>query len=197
MQASRFIILAIIAGCSGRHTHEMEAAISGDSLSKLEFPIRIDSGKRMVYKYFKMTPRGPQFFLDTIDTPEGFTFAELNPNVIYPISLTDEERIGAKALIAISLPGYFDETIIGYVDDDAQLAITIRDEQVRLNATGPLNFDASNLISDFKNGSIEVRVSSALSDTPTRMHRAGRGKLQLYELGRFIQDCEIFLVVRK
>lgn len=197
----RQIVLLIVstawlASCTNHHSRSRDE-LPFDGADTTGFPKVIDGGKRVVYQFSKMTPRGVRYFLDTVDYRENVSLPFLNANIIFPLSVREEEREKAKGLIAISLPGYFDETIIGIIDDDRGLKLKLKNTDVVLSSLQTINFGSDTCSATFRKDSVRVSLVSEMKITPTETHRAGRGTLQVYEQDSLVQSCEIFLVVKR
>jgi hypothetical protein len=192
------IFSCLIFGCTKSERANDESEVTTDSLSALQFPIVIEGGKRIVYQFSKMTPRGPIYFLDTVaNTAAGLNLASLKPNFLFPIALTEEERNAAPAIIAISLPGYFEETVFGVIDSRDRLRMRYKDSELYLQASEKVSYRDSFFKSSFTDDALQVIVDAALTETSTGTHYAGAGHLTILEQDSVVQKCEIFLVCKK
>lgn len=194
------VFLLLIAGLVGVGCSKYDApdshdvALAQDTLNNTHFPILIDSGKRIVYQFSKMTPRGPRYFLDTMDVSEGLSIPSLSVNYLFPLAVSAEERSLSPGIIAISLPGYFEETVFGLINDKDQLRINYKGNELFLPSAGNIDFSADQFKSVFEDTRVKVQLDVALEDTRTGVHRAGKGKLKVFELGSLVQECDVFLV---
>lgn len=195
-----FIILFLaIAGCQERPASFDELANDkADSIISIQFPIRIEGGSRIVYRFTKMTPRGLKYFYDTVDAknlrldlPDSVRVTFLSP-----INLSSNERENSPAIIAISIPGMWEETVFGFIDDKHVLHLNYTSE-MELTPITEINFQPGDWSSRFQNNEVEVTISASLADTPVGDHLAGKGKLILTDNGKLTEEHEIFLVCDK
>lgn len=190
-----FVVSISLAACTRENANQpMEA--SANTVDTAEFPKVIDGGKRVVYQFSKMTPRGMRYFTDTVDYRGDLTLPFLRGDVIFPLIVTEPERESAKGVVAISLPGYFDETIIGIIDDGAHLKLKIENTDVVLQASDAINYRTDNFSAAFQADRFRVDVAAMMKTTPTGTHRAGRGTLFVHRADSLLQSCEIFLVLK-
>jgi hypothetical protein len=190
-----FLSVLLAACWFGDSKDSADTPLGTTTASNADYPFVIDGGKRIVYQFAKMTPRGLRYFVDTVayhEDPERFT--ALNPNYLFPLDLTDHERNNAPGIIAFSLPGYFEETVFGLIDDKHQLIIRYKDVQMALTPKGPIPFKNPDFLASFQNDSIKAELKVKLEDTKTGAHRAGKGQLVLFEDNILAKQFEIFLV---
>lgn len=192
------ITLFVILGCRSDHNPQHDMTLRNDSIKNVEYPIVIDGGKRIIYQFSKMTPRGPVYFLDTVDNnAASLNIDSLNPNFLFPLSLSDDERNHARGIIAISLPGYFEETVFGVLDSDNRLRMRYKNREVYLQANEEIRYNKPIFKSSFKHDSLEVVVDAALKETVTGTHFAGAGVLTVRENESLTRQHHVFVVCKK
>jgi hypothetical protein len=189
-----FFAAIFFVACNKPQPHGDKALALSDTLQTLEFPILIDGGKKVVYQFSKMTPRGPRYFLDTVEYAPGLDLGGLVSNSLFPLQLSESQRNEAPGIIAISLPGYFEETIFGLIDERDRLRINYKGTEMALPALRKINFKNSVFETTFQSDALNIQLTALLGQTATGTHRAGKGKLIISENARVIQESEIFLV---
>lgn len=169
-----------------------------DSIAAVQFPILIEGGTRAVYKFAKMTPRGLRFFLDTVDY-HGETLIpdSIKKSFIFRLSISNIERDTVPCVIAVSKPGYWNETIIGTIGNNGYLRMNYKNTELRIFRVGELVFKPGNWSAVFRNDSIKVELSAELEDTKIGDHLGGKGRIRLLEKNKLIEDEEIFVVYNK
>lgn len=162
------------------------------------FPILIEGGSRAVYQIGKMTPRGLKYFLDTVDVKDQrFVLPDsMRLTFLSPLNMKGDERQSAPGIIAISQPGFWEETIFGIIDDTGYLRINYNNE-IELAPQNNSAFNANNWSGVFRNDSITVRITADLSETKDTEHLAGQGRLFLIKREKLIEEQKVILVVDK
>ncbi|HEY0652941.1 MAG TPA: hypothetical protein VGD65_07425 [Chryseosolibacter sp.] len=191
------IICFGLFACAPERARETTLGNTADSVSSIEFPILIDSGKKVVYQYSKMTPRGPQYFLDTVPSTDNLPITSmLDANFLFPLSLSDDERSNAPGIVAISIPGDFDETVIAIIDNDDNIRLRYKNRDIVLHSSNTVNFVPA-FDYTFAKDTVHLNLVATLIETPTGTHRAGAGTLRIYEHNSLVQQCNIFIVGKK
>jgi hypothetical protein len=193
-----FIILLTLAACKDNYSEATESDTDVDSLSSVQSPILIEDGSKAVYRFGKMTPRGMKYFFDTVDVKDqGIVLPDsLALTFLSPLSMSGQERDSVPGIIAISLPGFWEETIFGKIDHAGQLHITYIDE-IQLAPANDVVFKPGDWSGVFRNDSITVRLTIVLSETADSDHLAGKGKLFLLDKNKLMEEQEVFLVYDK
>jgi hypothetical protein len=193
----------LMAGCTKPHadTHNADNDMAGayaDSIASLQFPMLIEGGTKVVYKFGKMTPRGLKFFLDTTDYHGGTPLPDsIKKSFIFPLSLSNLERDTIPCVIAWSRPGEWHETIIGVIDNNSSLRMNYKNRELYTLPVSDFAFKPGAWSAVFRNDSIEVDISAVLEDTKVGDHLGGKGKIRLMERNKLIEDEDIFVVYNK
>lgn len=192
-----FCLCFLLAGCKEQSpSGNMSENDSTDG--SIEFPLAIEDGKRVVYRFAKMTPRGLRYFYDTVDVHQSrFALPDsVHVTFLSPINLDARDRENSPAVIAISIPGMWEETIFGVIDDDHVLHLNYINE-IELKPTNNIEFQPGNWSATFEGNGVKVEISASLTDTSVGDHLAGKGKLILTEKGNLTEQHEIFIVYKK
>jgi hypothetical protein len=184
--------------CQRPRTIEQPLATEKNALGmdSLEFPRVIDNGKRIVYQFSKMTPRGLRFFLDTVENSGSVLVLDsLNARYLFPIGLTTNERNSAPGILAISLPGDYEETVFGMIDENDQLRINYKSQERSLSSPDPILFRSGAWSAIFQEGRLlQVRITCQLRKTAAGDHLAGKGQMKIFENDFMMQQTEIVMV---
>ncbi|HEY0741271.1 MAG TPA: hypothetical protein VGD40_07415 [Chryseosolibacter sp.] len=196
------VLVIFIASCGEtkqpEHAQVMAPGTGSINLDSIQFPRLIDNGKKVVYQFTKMTPRGPRVFLDTVDyNPRQAALDSLHAKFLFPLELSEEERNTSPGIIGVSIPGVWEEAIFGTIDENQKLKINYRNTEHQLTARGKLSFNAGDFNTTFENDQIQIRLASSLSETPTKTHFSGKGRMQIFENNRLIQEADVFVVLAK
>lgn len=169
-----------------------------DSIASMQFPVLIEDGTRAVYRFAKMTPRGLKYFLDTVDYRGDILLPDsIQKSFIFPLALSNVERDTVPCVIAVTKPGYWNETIIGVIDNNGYLRMNYKNMEMRIFSERELEFKPGNWSAIFRNDSIEVQLAAELEDTKIGDHLGGKGRMRLLVGRKLIEEEEIFVVYNK
>ena len=190
-------ICLALAGCRERSSSRV-VPVSDSADTSTQFPLSIEGGTRIVYRFGKMTPRGLKYFYDTVDVNDKPLALPDSVQVTFlsPINLDVSERENLPCVIAISVPGMWEETIFGVIDDNGILHLNYISE-IELKPTTKIDFQPGNWSATFQDDAVEVRISALLSNTAVGDHLSGKGKLTVTDHGKLTEDHEVFLVYNK
>jgi hypothetical protein len=193
-----FITVLTLAACSDTSSTDTGTSQNVDSLSLVQFPVLIEGGAKAVYRFGKMTPRGLKYFFDTVDVSnrEVILPDSLKLTFLSPLSMSGLERDSIPGIIAISLPGFWEETIFGKIDETGQLHIHYI-EEILLAPANDNSIKAGNWSAVFRNDSVTVRVTADLTETKDGDHIAGKGRLFLLDRNRLMEEQDVFVVFEK
>lgn len=190
---------SVLAACRVNAPEDAHTKTDVDSLSSIQFPLLIEGGTKAVYQFGKMTPRGLKYFLDTIDVKSDQRIGlpdSLRLTFLSPLSMSGQERDTIPGIIAISRPGYWEETIFGKIDHTGMLHVNYIDE-IQLAPASELSFKPGDWSGAFRKDSVTVRLNAVLSDTPDGEHLAGKGRLFLLDNNKLIEEHSVIIVFDK
>ena len=199
LTVTSFLFCLLLAACNENRSANNSYGTVEDSIASQEFPILIEGGTKTVYRFGRMTPRGLKFFLDTVENRgDGILLPDsLKSTFLFPLSLSAEERESTPCIIAVSLPGFWEETIFGKIDTTGRLYMNYKDQEIQFSATQDVVLKPGEWSGVFRNDSIEVRISTVLRETEIGDHLAGKGNIMLWERNKLIEEQEIFFVYNK
>lgn len=186
ISVTALFICLLLTGCLKDHTRYKisdSQKLAGDSAASGQFPLFIDGGTKVVYQFSKMTPRGLKFFLDTLDySADSFLLPDsVKPTYLFPLVISETERNAVPGIMAISLPGFWEETIFGIFDNTWRLKLNYRNKEIIFSPTIPPVFKPGEWSGVFRCESADVKINAVLNDTKIGDHLAGKGNLQLWE----------------
>jgi hypothetical protein len=146
-----------------------------------------------------MTPRGLKLFLDTVDySPDSFLLPDsINPKYLLPLPISMEERDSIPGIIAISLPGFWEETIFGVIGSNGRMRMLYKGRELQVSSIRDLSPGKGSWSGVFRNDSMEVKISAILSDTKIGDHLGGNGKLTILENHTLMEEEDVFVVFEK
>jgi hypothetical protein len=186
------LVCVIVVGC--REQTNKTTNINADST---QYPLLIDSGKKIIYKYGRMTERGWQVYLDTVTFTKGQLYYQdsiRHPLQQFRLSYPEWETI--SCVIAVDENDYWDKSMIGLIEKSGKLRISYQGKKLHLTPITPVKMKAGTWTGTFKSGSLEIQISGELDNKRILSCLTGQGHLTFKTPTKIIKET-IFLVYKQ
>ena len=186
-----FVSVSIL-GCQRQPDKDITTKVDS-----VEYPLLIDSGKKMVLKQGRMTAdKGWVVCFDTITFTKGQLYRKdsiRHPLHQFGLSYPEWETI--RCIIAVDERDYWDKSMIGLIEKSGTLRIHYHGQKIRLSPIKTAKANDGEWRTSFKNDSLEIQILGNLENKRILGSLRGYGNLALKTPNQTIKET-IYLVYK-